>query len=69
MKSFVVSIVRIVRELYRFVGFDWFISVDKWIFVYNRLLNNFIVERFGYFFYRNVLYVIDKWNNVLEDLI
>jgi len=63
-----VNTVNIARELYRFAGFDWSKSVDKWISAHNRPPSN-TKEKSAYSLYRNDSHVIDKWENVPEDLI
>ncbi|XP_078355761.1 carbohydrate sulfotransferase 6-like [Oculina patagonica] len=56
------------HELYRFAGFDWSISVDKWISAHNRPPSN-EQERDAYSLYRNASDVIDKWKNAPKDFI
>ena len=63
-----VNTVIITRELYRFAGFEWSTSVDKWISDHNRPPSN-SKERGAYSLYRNATHVIDKWKNAPKDLI
>ena len=60
--------VNITRELYRFAGFDWSRSVDKWISDHDRPPSNY-KEKTAYSLYRNASNIIDKWKNAPEDLI
>ena len=55
-------------ELYRFAGFDWSISVDKWISAHDRPPSN-AKEGNAYSLYRNASDVINKWKNAPKDLI
>ena len=68
-EDLVVSTVSIVQELYRFAGFDWSTSVDKWISVHDRPPNNSTAERNAYSLYRNASHVTDKWKNAPKDLL
>ena len=63
-----VNTVNITRELYRFAGFDWSRSVDKWISAHDRPPSN-SKERSAYSLYRNASHVIDKWQSAPEGLI
>ncbi|XP_078356884.1 carbohydrate sulfotransferase 3-like [Oculina patagonica] len=63
-----VNTVNIARELYRFAGFDWSMSVNKWITSHNRPPSN-AKESDAYSLYRNASDVIDKWKNAPKDLI
>ena len=67
-EDLVVDTSNIAQELYRFAGFDWSMSVDKWITNHQRQPSN-DKERTAYSLYRNVSHVIDQWKNAPEDLI
>ena len=62
-----VNTVSISRELYRFAGFDWSRSVDKWISAHDRPPSN-SKEKNAYSLYRNASNVLDKWKNAPDYL-
>lgn len=64
-----VNTVSLAQELYRFAGFDWSKSVDKWISAHDRPPSNSTAEITGYSLHRNASDVIDKWKNAPGDLI
>ena len=63
-----VDTVNIARELYKFAGFDWSMSVDQWISDHARPPST-SKERRAYSLYRNASDVIDKWKNAPKELI
>ena len=59
---------KIAQELYRFAGFDWSTSVEKWINDHERQPSS-AREWGAYTLYRNASNVIDKWKNAPKELI
>ena len=59
---------KIAQGLYRFAGFDWSTSVEKWISDHERPPSS-VREWGAYTLYRNASNVIDKWKNAPKDLI
>lgn len=58
-EDLVLNTVNIAKELYRFAGFDWSISVHKWID--EHLKNDSMTSKDPYSLKRNATAVIDKW--------
>ena len=69
-EDLVVNTANISRELYRFAGFDWSVSVNKFISApSSRSPDNPKERASAYSLYRNASDVIDKWKNAPKDLI
>ena len=67
-EDFVVNTTKIAKDLYKFAGFDWSVSVDKWIEKHQKKphKNN---ERDPYSLYRNASLVMNKWKKAPLSLI
>ena len=59
-EDFAINTANIARAIYKFVGFDWSESVDKWINDHRRQRGS-VVEKNPYSLYRNASTVINKW--------
>ena len=59
-EDLVVNTANIAQELYRFAGFDWSVSVDKWITDHQIQLSS-AVKQNPYSLYRNASAVMNKW--------
>ena len=66
-EDLVLNTANIAKELYRFAGFDWSISVHKWI--NEHLKNDSVTSKDPYSLKRNATAVIDKWKNAPEAFI
>ena len=66
-EDLVFDTVNIAKELYRFAGFDWSISVHEWI--NEHVKNDAVTSKDPYSLNRNATAAIDKWKNAPEAFI
>ena len=56
-----VNTVSVARELYRYVGIDWSINVDKWISDHQKELSGARVDNNPYSLFKNASFAMNKW--------